>query len=388
MPPRWFRRHAGDRLAARAVKDYERSRDEWEVVRDLEEALSLGLEAFPRDRAYTYLGAAYEDLGLHDEAERAYEAALAVHPENSTALSNLGLVVERKADLARARILYTRAIEANPRSAYAHNNLGVLLHRQGMHREALPLLQRAAELDPRLATAYANLARCHAHLGEFAAAQEAFLRASRVGYDALDELRRELLDLETSLPKVYFDPKPFFRLAEGLLPWDEGLERLFQRAIHEPEALYDALIASGRRLFLTSDQVMRALPWLLLCDELCTRGLAVRGEERPFAEWLDAVLSTMQRRGLSTPPREQVHEHIRALLEEDDDRSALDTLFEVLTLDEEIVLLRLWETAEQTIVVPLHRADWFDAGYPSYEGAAGPGMVGFFGTEPRPEPMH
>lgn len=121
---------------------------------------------------------------------------------------------------------------------------------------------------------------------------------------------------------------------------------------------------------------------------LGTRPIGARGACRLGRCRRDAVLSTMQRRGLSTPPREQVHEHIRELLEEDDDRSALDTLFEVLTLDEEIVLLRLWETAEQTIVVPLHRADWFDAGYPSYEGAAGPGMVGFFGTEPRPEPMH
>lgn len=388
MLPRWFRKNAGDRLAARAVKDYERSCDEWEVVRHLKEALELGLEEFPRDRAYMFLGAAYEDLSLHDEAERAYESALAINPHNATVLSNLGLVSERKGDLARARLLYAQALEANPRSAYAHNNLGVLLHREGLHREALPLLQRATELDPRLATAYANLARCHAHLGEFAAAQAAFRRASQVGYDALDGLRRELVGLEASLPNVYFDAKAFFRLAESLLPWDDGLDRLFQRAIDEPEALYDELIASGRRLFLTSDLVARALPWMLLCDELNARGLAVRGSERPFSEWVEAVLSAMQRRGLSTPAPEETHERVRELLVGDDGLSALDTLFEVLTHDEEVVLLRLWENAEQTIVVPIHRADWFDAGYPGYEGPPGPGMVGFFGTEPRPEPLH
>lgn len=375
-------------MAARAVKDYERSCDEWGVVRQLKEALELGLEEFPKDRAYMFLGAAYEDLALYDEAERAYELASAINPKNSTVLSNLGLVMERKGDLERSRILYAQALEANPRSAYAHNNLGVLLHRQGLHREALPMLRRAAELDPRLATAYANLARCHAHLGDFAAAQTAFHRASQVGYDALDGLRRELVDLEASSPKVYFDTKAFFRLAACLLSWDETLARLFARAIDEPEALYEELIASGRRLFLTGDLVVRALPWMLLCDELHTRGLAVRGAERSFSAWLEAVLSAMQQRGLSTPGLGETEGRVRERLEGDDGLSALDVLFEVLTQDEEIVLLRFWETSEQANVVPLHRSDWFDVGYPRYAGEAGPGMVDFFGIEPRPEELH
>jgi Tfp pilus assembly protein PilF len=377
-------------MAADAIADYERSRDEFDVIRRLTEALALGLKEVSPDRVYTFLGAAYGDVGLNAEAEQAYEAALAHNARNSTALSNLGMLLERRGELARARELYAQAIEVKPGNGYAHNNLGLLLLRQGLHREARRALERATEVDPTLAVAFANLARCCAAMGDFAAAQLAFQYASQRRYDQLDSLQRELTDQKLSLPPVYFDEEAFFRLADQLLPSRPEFRSMLERAVREPHTLYAELAAGGRTLFLTEYLVSKALPWLLMCEELQLQGLAVRGAGRSLESWIELVGVAAQKRGISWlwQDTQALAAELRSYARErggHDDNEALDAFFHLLTQDGTVVLLRMWEGQTQALLCPLTRQGWDAAAYPLFDGPEGPGMVQLLGTA-LPEP--
>jgi hypothetical protein len=370
--------HAGDRLAAEGGNDYERSRDPFEVIRKLKKAIALGLDVYPLDRAQTFLGAAYDDAGLAEEAEAAYRAALQHNPANSTALSNLGMIHERRGELARARDHYQRAIAANPDNGYAHNNLGVLLLKSGENRGARPVLERAAELNPTLSVAFANLARCCANLGDFGAAQVAFRAASQRGYDGIEGLERELRDKQAAMPPVYFDEAAFLRLAARLLPASPDVETLLRRAIADPHALHAELAAGGRDFYASEAVVAHTLPWLLLCAEVTSRGLGVPGAERDIADWFALVTAAARRRGLDIPTDSSLRDGMRRRADADEDRedpSPLFDFFHALTADWKVVLLRVWETAEQAIVCPLARDDWDAIAYPFTEGADGPGKI-------------
>jgi hypothetical protein len=378
--------HSGDRLAAEGGNDYERSRDPFDVIKKLKKAIALGLDAYPLDRAQTFLGAACGDAGLADEAEAAYEAALRHNPANSTALSNLGMIHERRGQLTRARDHYERAIAANPNNGFAHNNLGVLLLKSGDNRAARPVLERAAELNPTLSVAFANLARCCANLGDFGPAQVAFRGASQRGYDGIEDLERELRDKQAAMPPIYFDEAAFLRLAERLLPPSPDVQKLLRRAIANPHGLHVELVAGGRDFYASEAVVAHALPWLLLCAEVTTRRLGVPGAERDIADWFELVTGAARRRGLAIPTDSALREAMQLRVEAGEHRedpSPLFDFFHALTADWKIVLLRLWETAEQAIVCPLARDDWEAIAYPYTEGPDGPGKIDLL-AEPTP----
>jgi amino acid adenylation domain-containing protein len=108
------------------------------------------------------LAALYDLAGLHDVAEEAYRAALAViecrlgpdHVEVGRICSNVGVIVARRGDLASAERLYRRALAikrrvlggGHPDVALTLHNLGVLLVAAGRRAEAIETLQRAGAI--------------------------------------------------------------------------------------------------------------------------------------------------------------------------------------------------------------------------------------------------
>lgn len=116
--------------------------------------------ADPRDaRGYAGLADAYViegDYGYgHRPPKRSFslgrayaERALALDPQNATALAALGLADERAGWTRRAVADYRRAIALDPRNAAAHQWYGTMLLRRGDAEAALAQLQRAADLDP------------------------------------------------------------------------------------------------------------------------------------------------------------------------------------------------------------------------------------------------
>lgn len=401
MFERFFRKsHRADRIAAKAIADYERSHDEFDVIRRLKQALEIGLEQFPADRAYAYLGAAYDDVKLIDEAERAYEQALRHNPKNSTALSNLGLVYKANGDLQRAEAYLQRAIEAKPKNGFAYNNLGTVYLDQGKLDQALKFLKRATELNPGIDVAFANLARCHAKLGDFAAAQSAFREASKRGYRQLDNLRHELKETQANLPNVYLEREPFLSLAQELLPADA--QPLLERALLEPETLCSELSRKGWVFYLSEYVISRAFAWILLCDELVKRHLAVPWANRPAEEWIILLTDTLHNKGLSLPVRDPVElaSGIRASLTKErhsvsdgledadsngdvTDREILEIFMQWASAEGNLVFLLLSEGPERDLVCPLDQSAWAALSYPFQQGPDGYGLVQVMGTPSR-----
>jgi Tfp pilus assembly protein PilF len=101
----------------------------------------------------------YGALAAYADARRYYERALAIeekllgpdHPDTTTSLNNLGLLLKSQGDLAAARPYYERALAIREKSLGPHhshtakslNNLGVLLWEQGDLAGARPHFERA-----------------------------------------------------------------------------------------------------------------------------------------------------------------------------------------------------------------------------------------------------
>src|SRR5205823_2292805 len=72
------------------------------------------------------LAIAYVRAGRRDAAARTFERVLAMDPDSSVPLENLGVMALERGDLAAARNVYERAVRADPRSSRAHSGLGVV----------------------------------------------------------------------------------------------------------------------------------------------------------------------------------------------------------------------------------------------------------------------
>jgi protein O-GlcNAc transferase len=147
-------------------------------------------ELTPTCNAFLRLGSVARQLGLIDEAERAFKRALEIDgrsalalqvlgtmalgrqdysaaidylkrsceiEETPGALTILGVVLGRDGNDAEAEEVYRRAIRIEPEYEGAYYNLAVLLRQNGRPSEAQPLLRRAIELDPVYAVAHREL---------------------------------------------------------------------------------------------------------------------------------------------------------------------------------------------------------------------------------------
>jgi tetratricopeptide (TPR) repeat protein len=96
----------------------------------------------------------------------AYRVALALDPELTAAMVNLGTLYFGSRELDLAEKYYQRAVETNPKYALAHFNLGNLYDECGDRSRALHHYQAALKLDAHYADAHYNLALLHQGAGE------------------------------------------------------------------------------------------------------------------------------------------------------------------------------------------------------------------------------
>ena len=99
-------------------------------------------------------------------AQRAYEQAAQVDPENVAAWINWGRLLHEQGDTREAERVYGRAIEACGPDALLMFNLGVLLDDLGRTTAAIEAYQSAIGEDPTLADGHYNLARLYESLGK------------------------------------------------------------------------------------------------------------------------------------------------------------------------------------------------------------------------------
>lgn len=93
------------------------------------------------------------------------------------------LSVFQAGDLDTAELRFRNFIQAHPEYANAYVNLAILLDRRGDASEAVDLLEHAVEVDPQNVYALNRLGLIKRQQGDFTAAEQAWLEATRVAPD-------------------------------------------------------------------------------------------------------------------------------------------------------------------------------------------------------------
>ena len=130
---------------------------QWDEARQLlEKAVRLN----PRlDGAYQELGHVYYRLHDYVNEARAYEAALAINPENSDALLCMAWNLDSRQEFRKAISFYERAYQLEPDNPEILFRLGLAHLAQGEKQKALSIYGKLRALDPGNAELLRRLAR-------------------------------------------------------------------------------------------------------------------------------------------------------------------------------------------------------------------------------------
>jgi Flp pilus assembly protein TadD len=136
---------------------------------DYEQALDVLGRAHSPDQPDWHVlsaqGAVLDQLGRHAEAQRYYQTALKIAPDEPTVLSNLGLSYALSKDLPNAEATLRRAAEHRPVDPRVRQNLALVIGLQGRFAEAEQIA--GADLPPDQAAAnVAYLRKMLARKGE------------------------------------------------------------------------------------------------------------------------------------------------------------------------------------------------------------------------------
>jgi len=180
----------------------------------------------------------------HGGALRELAATLAVRPGLNEACERVGTILFHLGLLAEGEFWLRRALETDPEDTIALTHLGLCLHYQGREREALDTTLEAGRRSPS-AWAYCQTALCRIHLGELEAATEA-------------------LDAGQS----QFDEYAFFHSLRALIAAQQGdetsaLEEVERTATFDPYGHYHHAQHDVACALTALDRVDEALDWLV-----------------------------------------------------------------------------------------------------------------------------
>lgn len=146
-------------------------------------------EALPAEEHFKK-GNEFAQAGEFDKAIAEYQAVLKAEPNNTSALTNLGVVYYSLGNLDQAIAQYQKAIQIAPNDADIHSNLAAAYVQKAQMGQAQPdrsLLdkalqeyQTAVQLKPDLAEAYFGLGVIYVTLGENDRAIAAFEKFQQV----------------------------------------------------------------------------------------------------------------------------------------------------------------------------------------------------------------
>ena len=130
-----------------------------------------------------YLGNAFYEKKDYGNAEKCYKKSSEFNPDNASAHSNLGLLLNDQERYDEAEEEYRDAIQADPDIAAAHYNLGSLLKDQGRYDEAEEEYREAIRTDPDYAAAHSNLGNLLKDQGRYDEAKKEYRDAIRADPD-------------------------------------------------------------------------------------------------------------------------------------------------------------------------------------------------------------
>lgn len=147
---------------------------------------------------YLFSALCYTDMGMNDAAVREYELMLVTEPENSTVLSNLGMLYERMGNYERSKECYIRAIEVKPENHYAINNLAQLYFTNGEFILAIDYSLKALEICPNFRPSATLLAIIYGAYGDTVNYEKYLRVATENGADA-DAIEKIAVDVRFSI---------------------------------------------------------------------------------------------------------------------------------------------------------------------------------------------
>ncbi len=136
---------------------------------------------YPGDFWLTFfLAMRLHEGGQNAEAVGLYRAALAIRPDTTAVLVNLGNALRSLKKLDEACDCYRRAIELDPTAAMPHSNLGSALAARGQLDEAIACLREAIKLGPTDANPHYHLGNVLQGQGRLDEAIACFRRAAEL----------------------------------------------------------------------------------------------------------------------------------------------------------------------------------------------------------------
>jgi tetratricopeptide (TPR) repeat protein len=126
---------------------------------------------------WNILGLATSQIGMLDEAIRAYNQAIKLKPDYADAYINMGVILKAQGKLAQAIEAYKKSITIDPNYVEAFINMGNALQDQGKLDKAIEAYNKAILLKPDYADAYINMGLILHDQGKFDEAIEAYNKA-------------------------------------------------------------------------------------------------------------------------------------------------------------------------------------------------------------------
>lgn len=150
--------------------------------------LKKSVEVQPTNKdAWYYLGRAYYSKGQLAEAHAAFQKVLELHPRDTKAQTNLGLVLETGGQTEAAIEAYRTAIawqeKGGEASEQPYANLGSLLLERGRTQEALGVLEKAVAMAPRNAFCHLKLGIAYRQLGRLQKSEQQLNQATALEPD-------------------------------------------------------------------------------------------------------------------------------------------------------------------------------------------------------------
>jgi tetratricopeptide (TPR) repeat protein len=193
----------------------------------------------PAARSYAFMGLSYRHLGRFDEALKYFEQGLKQDPHNTSCLFNVGYILERQGNYARAEEMLQQALRSNAKSPDALLELANLRAKDKKFAEAADLLRRFIKISPNPADGYYKLAMAERSLHQTAAAQrdlsvfQTLSKNSKTGpypyqhlFDYLDNratlsaqerTQLDITELNDQIQKHPGQPQDLYLLAEAYL---------------------------------------------------------------------------------------------------------------------------------------------------------------------------
>jgi tetratricopeptide (TPR) repeat protein len=364
---------SGDQLAKEAIGDYQKSKDEFAVIKKLEKALAIGIENYPLDQIYLYIGSSYFDLAIYDKANEAYQKGLEHNPKNHSLLSNLGLSYNLMGDPEKSITYYLASLEINPNNSYAHSNIGLYHHEKGNHFEALESLEKAIAINPKLAVAYSLKAKSLACIGLYKEAELVMKEAIKVGFDNAAVLKDELENIKSLNPKVFWNGQKFSELL-NILNVDKTIVDNLIQAQKNPKAFYSAHGDLFKGRIFTSFEIRNGLSWYLLIDELQEKGriLSVDLYADEPAEIFGRLKLVLIDQGFAIHDALDEFENSVAF---SDREEIIVSVASKLKVSKAIELLNIWTSDHILNICPMEEAKWKSLRYPFIETEDGFGRI-------------